>query len=164
MKKEIKKLVVNAYFDVMNMAKDFNKLSESQIKEICKTRLSGVVQVKLLQRLRQAFPDIVISLSQKVLTVKDAIDFVVKQYAEKDNFQKQFLFFVNRDIKQKSSLSTEIDELIDENLSGVDAFLEKVKILHKLGNKYHYHPSNAEFSNCVQIKDLANIYYKAGKF
>lgn len=164
MKKEIKKVVVEAYFKVANSSNEYNKLSESQLKEICKIRLSGAAQVKLLQRLRRAFPDIVISLSHRVLTIDAAIDFVVKQYAEKDNFQRQFLFFINRDIKQKSSLMTEIDALIGENLSGVDAFLEKVKILNKLGGKYHYHPSNVEFSNCIDIKDLANVYYKAGKF
>lgn len=164
MKKEIKKQVVSAYFEVANSSDEYNKLSEIQIKELCKIRLSGAAQVKLLQRLRRAFPDIVISLSQKLLTVEAAIDFVVKQYAEKDNFQRQFLFFINRDIKQKSSLMTEINELIGDNLSGVDAFLEKVKILNKLGSKYHYHPSNVEFLNCIFLKDLANVYYKAGKF
>lgn len=128
-----------------------------------------------VRRLRQRFPNLRLRNSNGKRTVEDFVDALHAEQCYKDTFYLQVLEIVQRVSGHKEyTLQSRVfadllpDEMLTENnvrqSQEVIYFLAFNKVLKALENKWHFYPVYSAAAGCKNIAELAELFYRQGKF
>ena len=127
----------------------------------------------LKQALRKRYPNLRIEFSSDIQRVEDVVDYLRTQKSRREEFLQEFLLDVQKlsNHGEYTLDSILLEELVpvspkpeEHRKESIRYFLVAGRIIQKLEQKYHYSPQASFYMSCKNIGDLAEIYYRRGKF
>ena len=149
-KEQVEELVVSAFGEFANAKTNLTAVMSWQRRDI------------FLKKLRVVFSDLRLPYSLKAANLKEFSEVIFAEELKKQQFFENVLKKINEVSKKNYAPDSIILEEKDAN--SLEFFFDLSKIIDALGKEYKFSTSYALLEKCRTPNQLADVYYRRGRF
>ncbi len=149
-KEQVEELVVSAFGEFANAKTNLTAVMNWQRRDI------------FLKKLRVVFSDLRLPYSLRAANLKEFSEAIFAEELRKQQFFENVLRKINEVSKKNYAPDSIILE--EKDVNSLEFFFDFSKIINVLSREYKFSTSYALLENCRTPNQLADIYYRRGRF